>query len=225
MPRPHTDRAFEAELEKVRAQILLMEDAIDEMMASSVRALVERDAALARRMIAMDHQVNRIEIDTDGLCVALIARRQPVASDLRFVTLTLKLVTDLERVGDLCVKVSERAIDLASEALLEHAPDLRPFGELVRQMIKDGVRAFAAPDVMLARSVIERDRQVDALAEEMRGSLMRAMEAEPSAVRRGSWMHSVVSHVERMGDHATNVAELAILRAEGEDVRHAGRVA
>src|SRR5687768_9839346 len=119
--RTHTDREYEAELRRRREHILLMGAKVEEMIASSVRALVDRDSTLAEKMIAYDHQINRLEVEADEACLRILARRQPVASDLRFITTALKLVTDLERIGDMGVNICERVIELNQE------PPLKPY--------------------------------------------------------------------------------------------------
>ena len=121
-----TDRQYDAELHKLHDQLLLMGAKVEEMINNSMRALTERDTALAQRMIEFDHQVNRLEVETDELCLRILARRQPVASDLRLITLALKLVTDLERIGDLGVNICERVIELNME------PTLKPYVDLPR---------------------------------------------------------------------------------------------
>jgi phosphate transport system protein len=160
--REHTDREYEAELQKLRDQILYMGAKVEEMIASSMRALVERDSDLARRTIELDHQVNRLEIDTDGLCLAVLARRQPVASDLRFITSALKLVTDLERIGDLGVNICERVLELNDEPPLKPYIDLPRMADEAQGMVKDALDAFVKGDAGRAQDTIERDAIVDA---------------------------------------------------------------
>src|SRR5688572_7347754 len=126
MSKGHTDREYEAELRELRERLLLMAGRVEAMIGDSVRALVERDSELARRTIEQDQQVNRSEVDADELCLVILAKRQPLGSDLRFITLALKMVTDLERIGDLAVNISERAIDLNRE------PQLKPYEDITR---------------------------------------------------------------------------------------------
>jgi len=134
--RQHTDQGYEEELRRLREQLLLMGAKVEEMLANSMRALVERDSLLAREMIEFDHQINRLELECDEACLKILARRQPVASDLRFITIALKLVTDLERMGDLAVNICERVVELNDE------PPLKPYLDLPR-MRRSRKRCFA----------------------------------------------------------------------------------
>src|SRR3954452_6348093 len=146
MGKIHTDREYENELKKLRERLLKMAGRVEEMIADSVRALVDRDVALAKRTIDADHLVNRAEVETDELCLVILARRQPVASDLRFITLALKMVTDLERIGDLAVNICERAIDLGQEPPLKSCVDVPRMATLAQWMVRDAIDAFVAGD-------------------------------------------------------------------------------
>src|SRR3954454_20709390 len=132
MPRLHTDQAYEGELRRIREMLLMMGAKVEEMLGQAMKALVERDTALAEKTLNIDRQINRLEIEVDDLCLRVLARRQPVASDLRFITMALKVVTDLERMGDLGVNICERVIELNEEPPLQLAPraggDGRPWG-------------------------------------------------------------------------------------------------
>src|SRR6185295_125339 len=152
-----TDREYDSELHKLHDQLLLMGAKVEEMIANSMRALTERDSELARRMIEFDHQINRLEVDTDDLCLRILAKRQPVASDLRFITIVLKLVTDLERIGDLGVNICERVIELNEEPPLKLYIDLPRMADEARSMVREGLDAFVARDAERAQRVLERD--------------------------------------------------------------------
>src|ERR1700741_3657150 len=134
-----TDREYDAELHKLHDQLLLMGAKVEEMIANSMRALTERDSELARRMIEYDHQINRLEVDTDDLCLRILAKRQPVASDLRFITIAMKMVTDLERMGDLGVNICERVIELNAEPPLKPYVDLPKMAEVVQGMVREAL--------------------------------------------------------------------------------------
>ena len=142
MTRRHTDREYEAELERLRKQILAMGAKVEEMISTSMRALVEHRSAFATEVIQLDHQVNRLEMESDDLCMRVLARRQPVASDLRFITCALKLVTDLERIGDLGVNICERVLELNEEAPLKPYFDLPRMAEAASSMVRDALDAF-----------------------------------------------------------------------------------
>jgi phosphate transport system protein len=220
MRKLHTDREYEGELAKLRERLLKMAGRVEEMIADSVKALVERDLELARRTIEADHLVNRAEVETDELCLVILARRQPVASDLRFITLSLKMVTDLERIGDLAVNICERVIDLGEEPPLKPWVDVPRMASLVQAMVRDAIDAFVAGDASRAQSVIERDRDLDELYIRVFRELLSAMLGDASKVERGIHAQSIAKWLERMGDHATNLAEQVVFMVKGKDIRH-----
>jgi phosphate transport system protein len=218
----HTDRGYEDELIKLREELLLMGAKVESMVAASVRAFSERDYDLARRTIACDHEINRLELEIDGFCLSVLARRQPVASDLRFLTSSLKLVTDLERIGDLAVNICERAIDLAPDPPQRAYPNLVRMAEAVQSMVHDALDAFVAADPAKAQWVIEQDRSVDALYAQLFHEVLVIMMDDRSAVHRGMGVQAIAKHLERIGDHATNLAEQVVFMAKGKDIRHLG---
>lgn len=224
MVRQHTDREYEAELADLRARISAMGKSVADMIATSISALVDRDTALAARTIEFDHQVNRCEVDIDSACLRILALRQPVASDLRFITTGLKLVTDLERIGDLCVNICERAIELNAEEPLKPYQDLPKMAEVAEGMVREALEAFAAHDTDRAEQVIERDRIVDAYYSQLFQELLTFMTRDPGSVYRATRIQSIAKYLERIGDHATNLAEQVVFMVEAEDIRHPGRI-
>lgn len=223
MAQLHTDKEYEAELTKLREQLLLMGGRVEEMIAGSIRALVERDSALAKKTIEGDRSVNRAEVETDELCLRILARRQPVARDLRFITSTLKLVTDLERIGDVCVNICERAIALNEEPPLKSLAELPRMQELIQAMVRDALDAFVSGDVDKAQQVIERDREVDAYYAQAFRELLTYMIEDGRNISRAMSLQAVAKHLERIGDHATNLAEAVVFMVKGKDIRHTGR--
>jgi phosphate transport system protein len=219
----HTDSEYEAELEKLREQLLLMGGKVEQMIASSMRALVGRDTTLATEVIESDNQINRLELDADEACIRILARRQPVASDLRFLTTALKLVTDLERIGDLGVNICERVIELQQEPSVELHASVPKMAESAQGMVRDALDAFVAGDPERAQQVIERDRLVDAYYAQIFGDLLAAMMQDPKRIYAYSRVQSVAKYLERIGDHATNLAEMIVFMVRGKDIRHAGR--
>jgi phosphate transport system protein len=220
MGKIHTDREYENELKKLRERLLNMAGRVEEMISDSVKSLVERDVELAQRTIDADHMVNRAEVETDELCLMILAKRQPVASDLRFVTLSLKMVTDLERIGDLAVNICERAIDLGQDAPLKPWVDVPHMASIAQGMVRDAIDAFIAGDADRAQSVIERDKSLDELYIRVFRELLSAMLNDTSKVERGIHAQSVAKWLERMGDHATNLAEQVVFMVKGKDIRH-----
>ncbi|MEM6531190.1 MAG: phosphate signaling complex protein PhoU [Myxococcota bacterium] len=224
MRKAHTDREFENELRVLRERLLAMAGWVEQMIAQSTRALVERDDELAKATIELDRNVNRTELETDELCMVILARRQPMASDLRFITLALKMVTDLERIGDLAVNICERAIDLNKQAQLKPYRVIPRMAETVQSMVHDAIEAFVNGDETTAYDVIARDDLVDDLYSDVFIDLLNIMTNDPAAVERGIHVQSVAKFLERMADHSTNLAEQVIFMVKGKDVRHSGKL-
>ena len=224
MPAAHTDKTYEQELQTLRDRLLAMVGTVEEMIAGAVRALVERNADLARNTILMDRSVNRAELAIDELCMLILAKRQPVASDLRFVTLSLKMVTDIERIGDVAVNLCERAIDLAALPPLSEYEDIPAMARIAGSMVRDAIDAFIEGDVAKAESVIARDDEVDDLYHRIFRELLAIIRENPDAVERGIHLQAVAKYLERIGDHGTNLAEQVIFVLRGKDVRHQGKL-
>lgn len=223
-PKAHTDREYEAELREVRDKLLRMTGQVEEMIGHAVKAVVEGDLDLARATIQADGKVNGLEVETDELCLLLLAKRQPLASDLRMITLAMKMVTDLERIGDLAVNISERVIAMGNPAPPAVSAKLELMSAVASAMIRDAIDAFVARDTHKARSVFGRDQQVDDTYRELTLELQTTMTKASDFVDRGIHLQACAKFLERIGDHATNLAELVIFQVEGKDVRHkAGR--
>ncbi len=215
---------YETELRRLRELILLMAGKVEKMIAQSVKALVDHDIGLANDTIEADHQVNHDEIKSDELCLIILAKRQPMALDLRFITLALKMVTDLERIGDLAVNIAERVTDLGSELLLPKLyVDIPRMAAIVQSMIRDAIDAFVAGDVEKAHDVVDRDDEVDELYTRIFRELLGIMRDE-SKVKHGMHIQSVAKVLERMADHCTNLAEQVIFMVKGKDIRHIGKL-
>ena len=223
MIKPHTDRVYEHELKTLRERLLRMAGRVEQMIADSVRSLVEQDVQLARRTIEADRLVDRAEVETDELCLVILAKRQPVASDLRFITLSLKMVTDLERIGDLAVNICERAIDLGREPPLKPWVDVPRMASIAQGMVRDAIDAFVAGDTDRAQSVVDRDDELDELYTRVFRELLSTMLHDGSKVERGIHAQSVAKWLERMGDHATNLAEQVVFMVKGKDIRHVAK--
>jgi phosphate transport system protein len=218
--RQHTDREYEQELGHLREQLLVMGSRVEEIIGGSMRALMERDASLAERMIEADRTIDRLEVELDGQCMQILARRQPVASDLRFITLVLKVVTDLERMGDLAVNISERVLELTGEVPLKPYVDLPRMAIEAQSMLRDALDAFVAKDVERARQVIDRDQMVDDLYGQVFRELLTYMMENSKNVYRATRLQSIAKYLERIGDHATNLAEMVVFMVKGSDIRH-----
>lgn len=220
----YTDKGYSAELEEIRDRLLLMAGRVDVIIGDAMESLVQRDGERALATIASDHAINQDEIDLDALCLKLLACRQPMASDLRFVTLTLKMVTDLERIADLAVNICERAVDLSQQPALGTYQTIPAMGRIVATMVREAINAFIAQDVAMAKHVIERDDELDEMYHKVFRHLLSLMTEDTEAVERGIHIQSVAKFLERMGDHATNLAEQVIFHVEGTDIRHLGKL-
>jgi phosphate transport system protein len=219
----HTARKFEEELSDLRDDLLLMAGRVEDMIHRAGHALVERDAKAAQETIELDRHVNRAEVEIDERCLVILARRQPLASDLRFVTLVMKMVTDLERIADLAVNICERAIDLArADRIVVHA-DIPRMTEVVEGMVKDAIDGFVHRDSKKAWDVLSRDDEVDALYHRIFEDTLEQMRIDSGQVHQLIHVQSVAKWLERMGDHSTNLAELAIFMIDGRDIRHPGK--
>jgi phosphate transport system protein len=216
----HTDRTYEAELRALRDQLLAMGGKVEAAITASVNAITERDAAVAERVKEGDREINRMEVDIDGACRRVLALRQPAASDLRFITTALKIVTDLERMGDLAVNVAERAIDLARAPALAPVHDLPNLAALSEAALRKALDAFVTGDVAKAEEVMRGDELLDAIYLKIFNDLLALMMEDPRSIRRATSLMFVAKHLERFGDHATNIAEMVVYMVRGTDVRH-----
>lgn len=194
---------------------------VEQMIAQAGRALVERDVELAHETISQDRHVNQAEVDIDERCLRILAKWQPMASDLRFVTLAMKMVTDLERIADLAVNICERVPDLArvQGELVVHA-EIPEMCAVVESMVRGAIDAFVDANVVEARAVIDRDDEVDRYYHRIFEDLLVRMRTEPEQLHERIHVQSVAKWLERMGDHSTNLAELVIFMVDGRDVRH-----
>jgi phosphate transport system protein len=220
MDRRHTDREYESELEALREQILLMGARVEEMMTFALRAFSTQNVALARSTIASDNQVDTAEKRIDELCLRMLALRQPVASDLRFITTTLKLVIDLERIADLCVNVCERVLEIEDTPPSSADAVIARMGALAQSMVHDALDSFVGRDALKAEQVMERDETVDRLHASLVPDLADQMTRDSSTVQRSIRLVSIGKYLERAADHATNIAEMVVFMVRGQDVRH-----
>ncbi len=224
MNQDHTNRQYDTELRRLQTLLLRMGSKVEEILERSMRALVEQDVELAQRTIEFDRQINRLELDVDGQCLVLLARRQPMASDLRFIATALKVVVDLERIGDLGVNICERAIELGEDPPLRPYVDLETMASSVREMVSGALDAFVGRDAGRAERVIAADKKVDAQYAQTFRELLTWMMEDPRTIQSATRLQSIAKYLERVGDHATNLAEEVIFMVEGMDIRHAGKL-
>ncbi len=221
----HTYAAFDVELQELRTLLTRMGEQVRAMLSQSLAGLRYPDRGLADEAIAQDHIVNRFEIESDEMCVTLLARRQPVGSDLRFIATAFKLVTDFERIGDLCVNICERTIELERPIESDVGQQLQAMGTRVAAMIDDALTAFLTKDVEKARRVLADDDPVDQAFLGLFEKLIDRMLKNGAVIHDGARLQAIAKYLERIGDHATNLAEMVIFMVEGTDVRHPGHLA
>jgi phosphate transport system protein len=213
-------RHFHEELEALKQTLLAMGGLVEDQIRRVVRALVERDSELAQDVIERDREVNAYDVEVDEKCVELLALHQPAAGDLRFITTAMKIVTDLERIGDQAVNIGQRVLELNREPQLKPYIDLPRMAERAQRMVKESLDAFVARDTGLARQVCGEDDAVDALKEQIFRELLTFMMEDPKTIPRAIRLILVSRFLERVADHATNIAEMVIYMVESKMVRH-----
>jgi phosphate transport system protein len=220
MEREHFSKQYDAELIEIRQKLLEMGGKVELMIANAMKSLVDRDSQLAERTIAFDHQINHLEVEIDEKCLNVLATRQPAARDLRFLTLALKIVTDLERIGDQCAAIAKRARELNQEPPLTPYIDLPRMANWTGVMVKESLDAFVRGDEELAIKVCTDDQFVDDLNEQIQRELLTHMIEDPTTISRAIKINYISKCLERIADHATNVAEMVIFMVKGKDIRH-----
>ncbi len=216
----HTNRQYEEELRELRAGLLKMGGLVERQIAEAMEALVGRDTPLARQVIQRDEEVNRMDVESDERCIRLLALHQPAASDLRFITTGLKITTDLERIGDNAVNIAERVIELNEEPQLKPYIDLPRMASITQSMVKDSIDAFMRNDTGLADQVIARDDEVDSLNRQVYRELLSHMAEDARSIRRATRILFTSKCLERIADHATNIAEMVTFMVKGRMIRH-----
>ncbi|HCU25010.1 MAG TPA: phosphate transport system regulatory protein PhoU [Deltaproteobacteria bacterium] len=216
----HTSKQYQADLRELKEKLLSMGWRIESVIQDAMQALIQRDSALAQKCIEGDREVDRLEKEVDELCLKILALRQPTAVDLRFITLGLKIVADLERVGDLGVNIAERALELNQEPPLKPFIDLPKMAEDVQAMLKAALDAFVGEDVALAQKVLQSDDKIDELNHQIFEELVDYMGRGSANIKRACRLMFISRYLERIADHATNVAEMVIFLVQGRDVRH-----
>ena len=220
MGHEHFSKQYDAELKEIREKLLIMGGKVELMIANAMKSLVERDMELAERTIAFDHEINQLEVEIDENCLQVLATRQPAARDLRFITLALKIVTDLERIGDHCADIAGKASELNVEPPLKPYVDLPRMGRWATVMIKEALHAFVRGDDELALKVCKDVQFVHDLNEQIQRVLLTYMMEDHEIISRAMKINYISKCFERIADHATNVAEMVIFMVKGKDIRH-----
>jgi phosphate transport system protein len=210
----------ERDIEALKERVLKMGGFVEESIRKSIMAVVERDRNLAIGVIDGDAIVNNFDVDIEEECIRFLAIWQPTGSNLRFITTAIKIITDLERMGDLAVDICERAIELNDEPPLKPYIDIPRMAEAAQKMLKDSLDAFVARDAELALSVCASDDYVDNLNHQIFNELLVYMLQDPKNISRAVRLTYITKYLERIADHATNIAEMVVYMVKGKVIRH-----
>ncbi len=213
-------RHFETELEELQQRLLEMGGAVEAAIHDSILSLIERDEEIAQNVLVNEARINQMEMDNDDLAVRLIGLHQPMATDLRFLTMAIKINNDLERMGDLAVNIVQRSLSLIKEPPVKPLIDIPHMARLAESMVHQSLDAFVHRDADLARGVLLRDDTVDDLRDATYRELVQFMQRDPATVSRALNLLFVARNLERIADHATNIAEEVLFLVKGIDVRH-----
>jgi phosphate transport system protein len=215
------ERHFDEELENLDKDILKMGVMTQKAICKSIEALKNRDKGEAKEVIDIDDKIDELELVIDEKCIDLIARHQPMAGDLRFITTGMKINVELERIADLAVNISQRVLELVDKPILKPLIDIPKLSIIAQNMVRDAIEAFVRRDVELAKKVVMSDSEADKLRDLVQDELINDyMEKDPSTVRRALPLLLIARHLERICDHTTNIGEDVIYMVEGKVIRH-----
>jgi phosphate transport system protein len=215
-PVPH----FQEELDQLKNRLLEMGGLAEDRVRSAIDAIVERNRALVDRVLDGDGPINQLHIEIDGRCVKLLALHQPMAVDLRVILSAVKINTDLERVGDLAINIAEAGARYLTHPPVKELIDIPRMADIAQRMLRDALDAFVSRDTALAQRVLDADDELDALKTQVFRELLNYMLQAPQTIEPGLDLILISRHLERIGDHATNIAEDVIFMVSAKDVRH-----
>ena len=215
-------RHFDRNIEELKELLLRMGAMVEDQINESIRALIERDSAVAQRVIDSDSEIDRMELMIDQHTIELIAMMQPAAVDLRFVATAMKITPELERIADLAVDVCERAIELNREPPLKPLIDIPRLARMAQDMVRQSLDSFVRRDAALARQVIARDDEVDLLTEQSFRELLTYMLEDSKNISRAIRHTFIGKYFERIADGATNICEMVVYLVEGKVIKHSG---
>jgi len=218
-------RHYSGQLANLRETVLRMGGLAEQMTRRVIHALVKRDAGILAEVRAMESQVNQLHVEIDEACLELIALRQPAAADLRFITAAMKIIVDMERIGDQAINIVERAEPLLAVPPLKPLIDIPRMADIAQEMLKASLDAYVNGDDELAYRTILKDDEVDQLKDQVFRELLTFMMSDPTTIPRAMDLILVSRHIERIADHATNICEDVIFMVKGKDVRHQGPLA
>src|SRR5688500_16845464 len=213
-------RHFEVELQALKNRLLGMGALVEERVHQAMQALMERRIDAAEQIVAGDSEVNDMQIEIDDRCLKLLALQNPMATDLRLITAAMKINADLERIGDQAVNIAEQAVRSLAHPPLKPLIDLPRMAEIAERMTRQSRDALVRKDATLARAILARDDEVDQLKDHVFRVLLTYMMADPGTIERALGLILISRHLERIADHATNIAEDVIFVVEAKDVRH-----
>ena len=216
----HISRVFDEELRELKESMLFEGELVQKAVKNAVTALLTRDSDLARKVIEDDDSINTKEVEIDEFCLKLLALRQPAARDLRFIATAIKINYDLERMGDMAVNICERVLELNAEPQLKPYIDLPKMAEIAQTMVKESLEAFVKEDPQLAWKVTQDDEKVDQLNEQIFRELLTYMSEDLKTISRATRLLFISKYLERLSDHAVNIAELVIFLVQGKIIRH-----
>jgi len=214
------ERPFDEELKTLKEKLLEMAARAEEQIALAIRGLKDREEKLACQVFDGEEAINLLDIELDEMGLRLLALRQPMAADLRFITSAMKISSDVERIGDLAVNIAERTIDLMKSPRLKPLIDIPHMALIAQEMVRDAISAFIHGDDELARNVCERDDKVDQLNDQVFRELLTYMMQDPGTIPRAVDLILVGRHLERIADHATNIGEEVFYMVRGKTIKH-----
>jgi len=214
------ERQFDQELNALKENLLKMASLAEEAIAKSIKALVERDSILAQEIIDRDSEINFLEIEINNQCLKLLALKQPMAVDLRFITSAMKIVSHLERIADQAVNISQRTLELIKQPLLKPLIDIPRMAELAQEMVRTSIDSLVNKDSLLAKRIGERDNLVDDLNDQIFRELLTYMIEDPRTIKRAIELILVGRHLERIADLATNISEEVVYILNGKNIKH-----
>ena len=214
------ERQFDQELNALKENLLKMASLAEEAIAKSIKALVERDSTLAQEIIDQDSEINLLEIEINNQCLKLLALKQPMAVDLRFITSAMKIISHLERIADQAVNISQRTLELIKQPLLKPLIDIPRMAELAQEMVRTSIDSLVNKDSLLAKRIGKRDNLVDDLNDQIFRELLTYMIEDPRTIKRAIELILVGRHLERIADLATNISEEVVFILNGKNIKH-----
>jgi len=214
------ERHFDVEMKQLKERLLYMGDLADKMIHYAIQGLVERNPELFKEVEKREKEINFLHIEIDDRCIRLLALSQPMAADLRFITAGMKINSELERIGDLAINITQNGTEYLKEVQLKPLIDIPHMAQITQKMLEDGLDSFVNKDTQLAKSILLRDDDVDGLRDQLFRELLTFMISDPATIKRALTLILIARNLERIGDHATNIAEDVIFMVLGKDVRH-----